>query len=250
MGDVAAAIVNEWSPSLPDLESVVEPPLPPVLLPPVPRAEMTIAEARANPDAPHLDRVFRDTDRRFWDLWRAAGGDVADACLIPMPNSWWEGYEPFKIEPISALVLHHTSQDTDEECIALFQKPESKVSSHFLVGRDGRLFQFVSLEHRAWHAGVSLLHGHMALNRTSVGVEITGDGNRYPFTPAEVETVVRLVGVLTAMFETDAPWIAGHQHIAPDRKNDPGALFPWNEVVRRGLALAQKLSAQSVRRAP
>jgi N-acetylmuramoyl-L-alanine amidase len=167
-----------------------------------------------------------------------------------MPNSWWEGYEPFKIEPISALVLHHTAQATDEECIALFEKPESKVSSHFLVGRDGRLFQFVSLEHRAWHAGVSLLHGRMALNRTSVGVEITGDGNRYPFTPAEVETVVRLVGVLTAMFEIDAPWIVGHQHIAPDRKNDPGALFPWNEVVRRGLALAQKLSAQTGRSAP
>jgi len=250
MGDIAAAIVNEWSSSLPDLEPVVEPPLPPVLMPPVPRAEMTLAEARANPDALHLDRVFRDTDRRFWDLWRAAGGDVADACLIPMPNSWWEGYEPFKIEPISALVLHHTAQATDEECIALFEKPESKVSSHFLVGRDGRLFQFVSLEHRAWHAGVSLLHGRMALNRTSVGVEITGDGNRYPFTPAEVETVVRLVGVLTAMFEIDAPWIVGHQHIAPDRKNDPGTLFPWNEVVRRGLALAQKLSAQTGRSAP
>src|ERR1035441_628733 len=170
MGDIAAAIVNEWSSSLPDLEPVVEPPLPPVLMPPVPRAEMTLAEARANPDALHLDRVFRDTDRRFWDLWRAAGGDVADACLIPMPNSWGEGYEPFKIEPISALVLHHTAQATDEECIALFEKPESKVSSHFLVGRDGRLFQFVSLEHRAWHAGVSLLHGRMALNRTSVGV--------------------------------------------------------------------------------
>ena len=80
----------------------------------------------ARPDALHLDRVFRDTDRRFWDLWRAAGGNVEDVCLIPMPNSWWEGYEPFKIEPISALVLHHTAQDTDEECIALFQKPEGQ----------------------------------------------------------------------------------------------------------------------------
>ncbi len=250
MGDVAAAIVNEWSASLPDLEPVVEPPLPPVLLPPVPRAERTLAEARANPDALYLDRVFRETDRRFWNLWQAAGGDVADACLIPMPNSWWEGYEPFKIEPISALVLHHTSQDTDEECISLFEKPERKVSSHFLVGRDGRLFQFVSLEHRAWHAGVSLLHGRMALNRTSVGIEITGDGNRYPFTPAQIETVVRLVGVLTAMFAIDAPWIVGHQHIAPDRKDDPGALFPWNDVVRRGLALAQKLNGRPVQFAP
>jgi N-acetyl-anhydromuramyl-L-alanine amidase AmpD len=81
-------------------------------------------------------------------------------------------------------------------------------------------------------------------------VEITGDGNRYPFTPAQVETVVRLVGVLTAMFELESPWIAGHQHIAPDRKNDPGALFPWNEVLRRGLVLAEKLNGRSVSTAP
>jgi beta-lactamase class A len=250
MGDIAAAIVSDWSASLPDLPPVAEPPLPPEIVPSVPRAETTLAEARANPGAPHLDRVFRDTDRRFWDLWRTAGGSETDACLIPMPNSWWEGYRPWKIEPLSALVLHHTAQETDEECIALFQKPESRVSSHFLVGRDGRLVQFVSLEHRAWHAGSSVLHGRTALNRTSIGVEITGDGNRHPFTAAQVETVVRLVGVLTAMFELESPWIAGHEHIAPDRKNDPGALFPWNQVVRRGLALAQELNIRSVTPAP
>lgn len=250
LGDIASAIVKGWSASLPDLPPFVEAPLPPVLLPPVPRAETTLGEARANPGALYLDRVFRDTDRRFWDVWRAAGGDETDACLIPMPNSWWDGHMPWKIEPLSALVLHHTAQDTDEECIALFQKPESRVSSHFLVQRDGRLVQFVSLEHRAWHAGPSLLHGRMALNRTSVGVEITGDGNRYPFTAAQMETVIRLVGVLTSMFELESPWIAGHQHIAPDRKNDPGALFPWNEVLRRGLALARELNSGPVLTVP
>jgi N-acetylmuramoyl-L-alanine amidase len=86
----------------------------------------------------------------------------------------------------------------------------------------------------------------MALNRSSIGVEITGDGNRTPFTPAQIETVVRLVGVLTAMFELEAPWIVGHQHVAPDRKNDPGALFPWNDVVRRGLDLARRLNDRPV----
>jgi beta-lactamase class A len=246
LGDIAAAIVNDWSASLPDVALPPEPPAPSSLRPAVPRMETTLAEARANPGATNLARVFRDTDRRFWDAWRLAGGDESDACLIPMPNSWWEGFRPWKIEPVSALILHHTSQATDEECIALFQKPESRVSSHFLVERDGRLVQFVSLEHRAWHAGPSLLHGRMALNRSSVGVEITGDGNRSPFTPAQLETVVRLVGVLTAMFDIQAPWIAGHQHIAPDRKDDPGALFPWNDVVRRGLEKAETLRKMGV----
>ncbi len=241
MGDIAAAIVETWSESLPDVTLPPEPPPAAALRPAVPRMETTLAEARAHTEPSGLVRVFRETDRRFWDAWALAGGDGRDACLIPMPNTWWEGFRPSKIEPISALILHHTSQATDEECISLFQKPESRVSSHFLVGRDGRLYQFVSLEHRAWHAGPSLLHGRMALNRTSIGVEITGDGNKYPFTPAQIETVVRLVGVLTAMFDIQAPWIAGHEHIAPDRKDDPGALFPWNDVVRRGLEMSESL---------
>ncbi len=246
MGEIAAAIVNAWSASLPDVTLPPEPAPLSTLRPAVPRMETTLAEARANPDEPNLSRVYRDTDRRFWDAWAIAGGDTRDACLIPMPNTWWEGFRPWKIEPISALILHHTSQATDEECIALFQKPESRVSSHFLVGKDGRLYQFVSLEHRAWHAGPSLLHGRLALNRTSVGVEITGDGNRAPFTPAQIETVVRLVGVLTAMFDIPAPWIVGHEHVAPDRKDDPGILFPWNDVVRRGLELSEVLRKKGV----
>ena len=238
MGEIAREIVDEWSRTLPDRapidlggERVPQPALP--------RVERTPLEARAG--APGLERVYRGADRLFWELWEEAGGDPGDACLIPMPNSWWEGFEPRRVEPLSSLVLHHTAMDDDESCISLFLDPASFVSSHFLVGRDGRLFQFVSLEHRAWHAGSSYLHGRSVLNRTSVGVEITGDGNLYPFTPAQVETVVRLTGVLTAQLGLKAPWIAGHEHVAPGRKPDPGALFPWNEVMRRGLELAERL---------
>jgi beta-lactamase class A len=242
MGELAKAIVDGWSATLPDA------PVPPDAKPAstlaiaLPRSELTLREARARTDDPLLRRVFREEDRRFWELWERAGGSPDDACLVAMPNSWWEGYGASKIEPVSALVLHHTSQETDEECVALFTRPESQVSSHFLVGRDGRLWQFVSLEHRAWHAGPSLLHGRIALNRSSIGVEITGDGNREPFTPAQIETVVRLVGVLTARYGLQTPWIVGHEHVAPDRKNDPGALFPWNDVLRRSLELAGTLS--------
>jgi N-acetylmuramoyl-L-alanine amidase len=239
MGEIAKEVVDAWSADLPDRapidlfsERVPQPALP--------RVELTPLEARAG-GGPHLERVFRDADRTFWELWEKAGGDLADACLLPMPNSFWDGWLPRRIEPLSELVLHHTADADDESCIAFFLDPSSFVSSHFLVGRDGRLWQFVSLEHRAWHAGASYLHGRSVLNRSSVGVEITGDGNAYPFTPAQVETVVRLVGVLTAQLGLEVPWIAGHQHVAPGRKPDPGALFPWNDVMRRGLALAERL---------
>ena len=238
MGEIAREIVDAWSKDLPDrapIDLSGERELQPAL----PRVELTPLEARAG--GPHLERVYRDADRLFWKLWEKAGGELSDACLVPMPNSWWEGFEPRRIDPLSALVLHHTAMDEDEACIAFFLDPASFVSSHFLVGRDGRLFQFVSLEHRAWHAGASYLHGRSVLNRSSVGVEVTGDGNRIPFTRAQIETVVRLTGVLTAQLGLEVPWIAGHQHIAPGRKPDPGALFPWNEILRRGLELAERL---------
>jgi hypothetical protein len=239
MGEIAKAIVDAWSVDLPDVTPPPEEKPVRRLAPALPRVEVTPLEAR--PGVPPLDRVYRPLDERFWALWKRAGGDLADACLEPMPNSWWEENDPWKIEPVSALILHHTAQATDEECLELFRKPESFVSSHFLVGLDGRLFQFVSLEHRAWHAGTSLLHGRRTLNKSSIGVEITGNGNLGPFTRAQIDTTVRLVGVLTAMFDLKAPWIAGHENIAPDRKNDPGKLFPWNEVMRRGLELAEGL---------
>ena len=223
------------SPTAPRSTSPTERPLQPAL----PRVERTPLEARAG--GPHLERVYRDADRLFWELWEKAGGDLSDACLVPMPNSWWEGFDRGRSSRSPSLVLHHTAMEEDESCISFFLDPSSFVSSHFLVGRDGRLYQFVSLEHRACHAGASYLHGRSVLNRTSVGVEITGDGNRIPFTRAQVETVMRLTGVLTAQFGLEVPWIAGHQHVAPGRKVDPGALFPWNEVVRRGLELAEKL---------
>jgi hypothetical protein len=238
MGEIAREVVDAWSRDLPD-RAPIDLSEERLLAPALPRVELTPLEARAG--APRLERVYRDADRLFWELWEKAGGDLSDACLVPMPNSFWEGWLPQKIEPVSSLVLHHTAEDDDESCISFFLDPASFVSSHFLVGKGGRLYQFVSLEHRAWHAGASYLHGRSVLNRTSVGVEITGDGNRAPFTRAQIETVVRLTGVLTAQLGLEVPWIAGHQHVAPGRKPDPGALFPWNEVVRRGLELAEAL---------
>lgn len=241
MAEVAREVVDAWSATLPDVPPPPEQlPWPREPAPPIGRIGVPPGEA-AGSGAADLARVHRPLDRAFWELWRTAGGATADACLVPSPNSWWDENDPQKVEPLSSIVLHHTASETDGECVETFLDPQSFVSAHFLVGKDGRLYQFVSLEHRAWHAGASLLHGRRALNRTSVGIEITGDGNRIPFTRAQVETAARLVGVLSALLDVPAPFVVGHQHVAPGRKPDPGALFPWNEVVRRALETAERL---------
>ena len=102
-----------------------------------------------------------------------------------------------------------------------------KVSSHFLIRRDGELVQFVPVAHRAWHAGVSTWQGRERCNDFSIGVELEGDDDR-PFEPAQYQTLSRLLPALTAQWPIDA--VTSHSHIAPGRKTDPGPHFDWAVV--------------------
>lgn len=103
-----------------------------------------------------------------------------------------------------------------------------RVSSHFLVRRDGELVQFVPVERRAWHAGASAWRGRARCNDFSVGIELEGTDDG-PFTDAQY---ARLAALLTALRE-DLPLrdIAAHSDIAPGRKSDPGAGFDWPRLL-------------------
>ncbi|MRW92775.1 1,6-anhydro-N-acetylmuramyl-L-alanine amidase AmpD [Duganella sp. FT80W] len=99
-----------------------------------------------------------------------------------------------------------------------------KVSSHFLVRRDGRVIQYVSANERAWHAGVSSFRGREKCNDYSIGIELEGS-DVVPFEAAQYEALVALTLALQQHYPlTD---VQGHEHIAPGRKTDPGPLFNW-----------------------
>lgn len=99
-----------------------------------------------------------------------------------------------------------------------------QVSSHFLVRRDGELLQFVSCDDRAWHAGASSWRGRADCNDFSIGIELEGlEGERFE-TP-QYKALTALVKVLAAKYPINA--LAGHEHVAPGRKQDPGAGFDW-----------------------
>jgi AmpD protein len=104
-----------------------------------------------------------------------------------------------------------------------------QVSAHFYVRRDGALWQFVSCDHRAWHAGRSHWRGRDECNDDSVGIELEGlEGSG--FEPAQYEALA----VICAAIAQNYPirHVAGHEHIAPGRKNDPGAGFDWSLLQR------------------
>jgi AmpD protein len=99
-----------------------------------------------------------------------------------------------------------------------------EVSSHFLIARNGAITQFVDCDLRAWHAGLSHYRGRERCNDDSIGIELEGlEGLN--FEDAQYEALTRLCECLAARYPI--AHVAGHEHIAPGRKQDPGPGFDW-----------------------
>lgn len=121
----------------------------------------------------------------------------------------------------------------DFECHPYYQEIAGlRVSSHFLIRRNGRLLQFVPVHRRAWHAGVSRFQGRDCVNDYSIGIELEGtddsdfDENQYGVLYALTETLMRRFPAITA------DRLVGHCDIAPGRKSDPGPGFDWKRYRR------------------
>ena len=109
-----------------------------------------------------------------------------------------------------------------------------EVSAHFYIRRDGDLWQFVSANDRAWHAGVSSYRGRANCNDHSIGIELEGiEDDR--FEDGQYETLIGLCAAILQRYPIAD--VAGHEHIAPGRKTDPGSGFDWARL-QQSVALA------------
>ncbi len=172
-----------------------------------------------------------------------ADGWAAGAVRAPSPNCdrRAEGTE------ISLLVIHNISlppgqfggpfiQDLflnrlDHEAHPYFDQLRSlRVSSHFLIRRDGAVMQFVSANDRAWHAGASSFCGQERCNDFSIGIELEGTDDQ-PFEEIQYAALAALTAALKAAYPLNG--VTGHQHIAPGRKTDPGPFFDWDAYQAR-----------------
>ena len=105
-----------------------------------------------------------------------------------------------------------------------------QVSAHFFIPRDGSLWQFVDCDQRAWHAGASFYRGRGQCNDDSIGIELEGlEGDSF-----EAVQYTRLAALCHDLAERyPIAHLAGHEHVAPGRKCDPGLGFDWNGLKRR-----------------
>ena len=138
------------------------------------------------------------------------------------------------------LLLHYTGMATTDVALERLCDPGPRVSSHYLVFEDGRVFQLVPEAQRAYHAGASYWEGSTDINSRSIGIEIGNQGHDYgcPAYPepqiAAVEALCRDIVARNAI----APWhVLAHSDVAPDRKRDPGEVFPWARLAAAGVGL-------------
>ncbi|MCL1635833.1 N-acetylmuramoyl-L-alanine amidase [Luteimonas sp. SX5] len=146
---------------------------------------------------------------------------------VPSPN-----HEPRR--PI-LIVLHATEQDGVQESLDTLRTGNSggPVSAHYLLGRDGGLYQLVSDDLRAWHAGPGRWGTITDVNSVSIGIELDNDGES-PFPPEQIAGLLRLLDDLCERHGIPRTQIVAHADFAPTRKRDPGRLFPWKQLADAG----------------
>lgn len=141
------------------------------------------------------------------------------------------------------IVLHYTSADSKTSLKLLSQ---GRVSSHYLITDDTRphVYRLVDETRSSWHAGESQWYKQVSLNAVSIGIELVNPGRTdlangqkqwAPYSPAQIQTLTVLLKELTVRYGIRAENIVGHSDIAPQRKTDPGPLFPWKHLAKAGV---------------
>ncbi len=136
------------------------------------------------------------------------------------------------------LILHYTGMKNAEEAIARLSDRAAEVSCHYVVEENGDVVRMVPEALRASHAGVSFWRGEHNLNDASVGIEIVNPGHEFgyrAFPPAQMESVIALAADIVRRRHIAPDRVLAHSDVAPDRKQDPGELFPWAELARAGV---------------
>jgi N-acetylmuramoyl-L-alanine amidase len=147
--------------------------------------------------------------------------------------------------PLSLLILHYTGMQTGAAALERLCQAEAKVSAHYLVEEDGRVFALVDESKRAWHAGLSYWRGITDINSASIGIEIVNKGHEFgyhPFPQAQMESVRDLCREIIARHNIEPRNVIGHSDIAPERKQDPGELFDWQWLAKNGVGLFPRAS--------
>ena len=162
---------------------------------------------------------------------------------------------------IKFIIIHYTGMQSMRASIKRLVSAKNKVSCHYLISREGKIFQMVNDNKVAWHAGKSKWGNLENLNNNSIGIELVNKGHKFgyqKFSVKQINVLVKLCIRLKKKYKIKNRFILGHSDIAPLRKSDPGEKFPWFKLKKRNIgiwyslnkknSLFKKLSAKNARK--
>jgi N-acetylmuramoyl-L-alanine amidase len=150
--------------------------------------------------------------------------------------STWRPSPNFNERRPNFIVIHHTGSSDAMSALATLSDPRKEVSAHYLIARDGRIFQLVDERSRAWHAGDSGWGPITDVNSASIGIELDNNGAE-PFPDGQIAPLIALLTDIAAREHIPPTHVVGHADVAPGRKTDPSALFPWGTLAAAGFGL-------------
>lgn len=148
----------------------------------------------------------------------------------------WASAMHYDLRKPNFVIIHHTSQNSTAQTIRTFQLPHTKVSSHYVIGKDGQVVQMLNDYDRGWHAGKSKWGAITDMNSVSIGIELDNNG-RDPFPEAQIQALLVVLDTLKTRYSIPQLNFIGHGDIAPGRKNDPSVLFPWKKLAEKGFGI-------------
>jgi len=141
---------------------------------------------------------------------------------------------------IKLIIIHYTGMQSQRESINRLCNPKSKVSSHYLVGQNGRVYRLVNDNRIAWHAGVSCWGKFKNVNKCSIGIELVNKGHKLGyenFKKKQLLSLKKICNQLRNKYKIKKQNIIGHSDVAPLRKADPGEKFPWKKFSNDGIGI-------------
>ncbi|SDE02898.1 N-acetylmuramoyl-L-alanine amidase [Niabella drilacis] len=149
-------------------------------------------------------------------------------------DNWYAAID-FNIRKPHFIILHHTAQSSVEQALFTFSvRKKSETSTHYVISRDGKVYQMLNDYIRSYHAGAGKWGNVSDMNSCSLGIEIDNDGEKDQFTSVQMNALIKLLAYLKQKYSVPTGNIIGHSDFAPVRKNDPSVLFPWSQLASAG----------------
>ncbi len=131
------------------------------------------------------------------------------------------------------VIIHHTAQDSTAQTLRTFTLKGPATSAHYVIGRDGKVFQMVNDYLRAQHAGLGKWGSVTDMNSCSIGIEMDNNGTTDVWTDAQINSLCAVLATLKKKYSIPTANFIGHADYAPSRKPDPNN-FPWKTLAKKG----------------